>query len=206
MPRNELEGRLFQYLLENPGRYNVFESDMDRWGDFLSWLYIRLSRAIDLYKDLGSSFDSYITGIIHTAAREYRSREAEQNLTEYACWQARAEEMKLYESEPVYNEAPKTKPISTDINPRQLLFLLLKSYYFATEEMIDKVARLNNIESSEVRRLIDELRNRRSEKDASIRELRDRLYLQHYRCLAYQKRMNCSQPGTEYHDRMKGMY
>ncbi|MCL2068640.1 MAG: hypothetical protein FWH00_01955, partial [Oscillospiraceae bacterium] len=101
MPRIDLESHLFQYLLENPGRYKVFKGNMDCWGDFLSWLYARLSRAIDLYRDLGSSFDSYITGIIHNAAKEYRSREAEQNLTEYACWQARAEEMKLFESEPV---------------------------------------------------------------------------------------------------------
>ena len=203
MSKKELEGKIFQYLLGNPERYKLFEGSQDRWSDFLSWLYFRFSRAVELYRDLGSSFDAYISGIVHKAAKEYRCREADQKLTEYVCWQARAEEMTLYESEPDYPEARKSRPIPKGINPRQLLFLLLKSYYSATDEMVKEVAALNGLKSEDVRKMIDGLRNMRSGKETEIRELQDRIYLQHYRCLAYQERMNNSQAGTDYHERMQ---
>jgi len=54
--------------------------------------------------------------------------------------------------------------------------------------------------------MIDELRKLRSSKDTEISELRERLYCQHYRCLAYQKRLNCSQPGTDYYVKMKDRF
>ena len=206
MSKKELEGKIFKYLLENPDRYHLFDGNRDRWGEFLSWLYTRLSRAVDLYRDMGSSFDAYITVLVHNTAKEYRSREADHYLTEYVCWQARAEEMKLFESEPEYCESKKSDPIPKDINPRQLLFLLLKSYYFATDEMVKQVARANGLGYNTVRKMIDEIRMRRSGKETEIRELRERLYLQHYRCLAHHKRMNYAQPGTDYHTRMKDRF
>jgi hypothetical protein len=54
-----------------------------------------------------------------------------------------------------------------------------------------------------VQGLIDELRTRRSEKEADIMDLKERIHCQHYRCLAYEKLMINAQPGTEYHEKMK---
>jgi DNA-directed RNA polymerase specialized sigma24 family protein len=56
---------------------------------------------------------------------------------------------------------------------------------------------------SAVQDMIDELRKRRSEKEAEIMDLRERIHSQHYRCLAYEKRMLNAQPGTEHHEMMK---
>ena len=197
--RKELEGKIYHYLLSNPGRYNIFQNNFDRWSDFLSWLYSRLSRAVDIYRETGSSFDAYITGLLHGAAREYRSREADHKYTEYVCWQARAEEMKLFESEPEYNKPVKTKTFPDDLNPKQLLFLLLKTYYGATDEMVAYVAKINGLQKEDIRKMIDKIRAKRMDKELEFRELQERLHLQYHRCLSYQKRMIHAQPGTDYY-------
>lgn len=206
MQKKDIEGRMFRYLLENSDRYNLFDGNRDRWEEFLSWLYPRFTRAIDLYRDTGSSFDAYITGLVHCAAREYRCREAEHYLTEFVCWKARAEEMELFESECEYPESRKEVFIPGGINPRQVLFLLLKSYFFVSDEFVKKAAGIIGMKSEAIRNLIDELRKQRSGQEAKILDMRERVHCQHYRCLAYQKRMSTALPGTEYHERMKDRF
>jgi hypothetical protein len=197
------EGKIFQYLLNNFEKYRMFNGNRERWNDFLSWLYPRFARAIDLYRDLGSSFDAYITGLVNSAAREYRFRESDHNITEYVCWRAKAEENILFENEPEYLEEKKSVPIPDDINPKQVLFLLLKSYFFASNEFVEQVAKAIGMNVSVVQGMIDELRKRRAEKEADIMDLKERIHCQHYRCLAYEKRMLNAQPGTEHHEIMK---
>ena len=204
--KKDFEAGIFQYLLDNPDRYRIFEGNKNRWNEFLSWLYPRLARAIDLYRDVGSSFDAYITGLIHSAFREYRCREADHRMTEYACWQARAQEMSVCESECEYLECRDDTPIPDGIKPRQVLLLLLKSYYLVSDEFVNRVARAIGMKTEAVMKMIDELRKRRSEKEIEILELRDRLHCQHYRCLAYEKRMNAAQAGTEYRKKMEARY
>jgi hypothetical protein len=206
LSKKNFEGRIFQYLLGNYERFRLFNGNRDTWNDFLASLYPRIVRAIDLYRDLGSSFDAYIVSLIHCAAREYSCRESDRSLTEYVCWKARAEDMAVFESEPVYNESRKRVSIPSDVNPRQILFLLLKSYFFVSDEFVKRVAQTINMNAEEVQKIIDELRNRRSNKDAQIMDLRDRLHCQHYRCIAYQKRMNNAQEGTDYYEKMKDRF
>jgi predicted transcriptional regulator with HTH domain len=203
LPKKNLEGMIFQHLLENFERFRLFKGNRERWNDFLSWLYPRLARAIDIYRNIGSSFDAYITGLVNSAAREYRCREADHSTTEYVCWRARAEEMMLTESEPEYFEGREEVSIPDDINRRQILFLLLKSYFFVSDEFVTRVSRTIGMNAKNVQNMIDELRKRRSEKEAEILDLRERLHCQHYRCLAYQKRMINAQPGTNFHEKMK---
>jgi len=203
LPKKIFEGRIFQHLLNNFEKFRMFNGDRERWNDFLSWLYPRFARAIDLYRDLGSSFDAYITGLVNSAAREYRFRETDHNITEYVCWRAKAEENMLFENEPEYLEEKKAVPIPDDINPKQVLFLLLKSYFFVTNEFVEQVAKAIGMDASVVQGMIDELRKRRSEKEAEIMDLKERIHCQHYRCLAYEKRMLNAQPGTEHHEMMK---
>jgi hypothetical protein len=184
----------------------MFNGNRERWNDFISWLYPRLARAIDLYRNLGSSFDAYITGLVNSAAREYRFRESDHNITEYVCWRAKAEENVLFEKEPEYLDHCKDKKVVSipdDINPKQILFLLLKSYFFVSNEFVEQVAKAIGMNVSVVQGMIDELRKRRSEKEAAILDLRERIHCQHYRCLSYEKRMQNSQPGTEHYETMR---
>jgi len=139
--------------------------------------------------------------MVNSAVKEYRCREADHNVTEYVCWRARAEDNMLLESEPEYLEGHDNS-IPADINPRQILFLLLKSYFFVSDEFVKRVSLTIGMNPGLVLGLIDELRQRRSKKEATITSLRERIHCQHYRCLAYQKRMTNAQPGTDYHEKM----
>ena len=210
LPKKDFEGKIFQYLLDNFEHFHVFRGNRERWSDFLSWLYPRIVKAIDLYRDLGSSFDAYINSLVHSAAKEYRCRETDHNLTEYVCWRARAEEMVLFENEPEYLKSPKDVSLDFclpgEVNSRQVLLLLLKSYFFVSDEYVTKVAETIGMKTATILKMIGELRKRRSEKETQILSLRERLHCQHYRCLAYQKRMTCAQNGTDYYERMKGRF
>ena len=203
LPKRDFEGMIFQYLLENLERFRLFNGDQDRWNDFLVWLYPRFAKAIDLYRDLGSSFDAYMSGLVNSAAKEYRCREMDHSITEYVCWHARTEEMLLRENEPEYLEEKNYVLIAGDISPRQILFLLLKSYFFVSDEFVEKVAEVIGMKVDLLQGMINELKKRRSIKEAEILDLQERLHCQHYRCLAYQKRMSITQPGTDYHEKMK---
>jgi DNA-directed RNA polymerase specialized sigma24 family protein/predicted transcriptional regulator with HTH domain len=206
LSKTNFEGKIFKHLLDNFERFRLFRGNRDTWSDFLASLYPRIVRAIDLYRDQGSSFDAYITSLIHCAAREYRCRESDRSITEYVCWKAKAEDVMVAESEPEYNESRKNVSIPTEINPRQILFLLLKSYFFVSDEFVKKVSQTIGMDPVLVQGIIDELRRRRFDKDAEIMNLRERLHCQHYRCIAYQKRLIYTQKGTDYHDRMKERY
>jgi hypothetical protein len=114
--------------------------------------------------------------------------------------------MILYESEPEYFDGSNTVSLPEDINRKQVLLLLLKSYFFVSDEYVEKVAGTIGMKVDVIQNMIAELRKRRCEKEAQIRNLRERLHCQHYRCLAYQKRMIKAQSGTDYYERMKGRY
>ena len=205
LAKKDLEGKIFKYLLENFKRFRLFNGNKDRWNEFLSWLYPRIARAIDLYRDVGASFDAYIAGLVNGASREYRSREIDHYMTEYICWKAKAEEMLFRESEPEYPER-KEVSIPQDINPRQILLLLLKSYFLVSDEFVERVAQTIGMDIAVVRKMIEELRKRRSMKEAEILALRERLQCQHYRCLTYQKRMMNVQPGTDNYEIAKDRF
>ena len=206
LPKKELEGRIFEYLLNNYDKYRVFSGDTDRWNEFISWLFPRVRRAIDSYRDMGSTFEAYINCLVHRTSMEYRNRETDHRITEYVFWQARAEEMNVCETEIEYMEAPKKFFVPEGINPRQILLLLLKSYYFVSEEYVMKVAQAIGVQAKVIQNMIEKIKNMRADREAEILELRERIYCQHYRCLAYQKRMNVSQQGTVYYERMKDRF
>jgi hypothetical protein len=56
--RKELEGKIFMYIRTHPRRFFPPQWKDDNCSDFLSWLYPRLSRAIDRYEERGASFDA----------------------------------------------------------------------------------------------------------------------------------------------------
>jgi len=209
LPKKDLIGRLFQYLLNNYDRYRLFDGNLDRWNEYLSWLYPRLVRAVDTYREKGASFDAYINGMVHCASKEYRCREADHHITEYVCWRAKMEEMILCDNESEYEYRKDVSiPVSIppDIKPRQILLLLLKSYYFVSGEMVKHVAPLVGMESGVISAMLDEIRKMRSAREDAIHRFRDQVYSQHYRCLANQKRMSNAMPGTDYYEKMKGYF
>jgi DNA-directed RNA polymerase specialized sigma24 family protein len=203
LTRKDFEGRIFQFLLKNYQRFHLFKHNQDTFADYLCWLYPRLSRAIDSYQDLGSSFDAYICSIVHWSAKEYQSREADHHVTEYACWEARAEEeSSANENASVYLDAEESfKPVS---NPRQVLILLLKSYFFVSDDFITRVAPAIGVSPEELTGMIDQLRELRVERETEIRDLQEQLHIQYYRCVAYRKQLESIPEGAARMETMRG--
>jgi hypothetical protein len=206
LEKKELEGRIFLYLQTNYDRYHVFNKTRSMWEDFLSWFYVRLSKSIDMYRDIGSSFDAYMTSLVHGASREYRSREMEHDFTEGACWEAKAEEMSVHESECEYKKKKKKVSLPDEIKPKQILFLLLKSYYFLTDDFVEKTAAAIGMDSQLIWDMIDRLKVLCSDKESEILSLRERIHCQHYRCMVYQKRLISSPKGSIYHERIENQF
>ncbi|MDR0636287.1 MAG: hypothetical protein LBF87_04340 [Treponema sp.] len=188
LTRKDFEESIFRFLLENYKQFNLFHRDRDEFADYLCWLYPSLSRAIDAYKEAGSSFDAYICSIVRCSAKTRYVRETEHHLTEYACWEARAEEeLTLSEHIPAYLDAEESlKPVR---NPRQVLILLLKSYFFVSDDFIVRVAPAIGISLEKLTAMLDKLRELRMDHDEKILQLKEQLHLQYYRCMAYQKRL-----------------
>jgi hypothetical protein len=200
--RKDFEGRVFQYILDNHRRFRLYDWTREQCSDYLSWLYPRLSRAIDLYRDRGSSFDAYIASMVYWSSREYRTRMAARQVTEYTCWKARAEESEEVRSpEPEY--AAPLPPAQKFSNPRQILILILKSYFFVSEDFLDRAAPALGMETERLRHLVEELRERRLKREEEVRGLRERIHGQYYRCLSFERKLASLPEGSILYERMR---
>jgi DNA-directed RNA polymerase specialized sigma subunit len=98
LEKKDLEGAIFKTIKEEfrflPG---LSYEDID---DFISWLYLRLKRAIDSYKDKGSSFEIYIRTLVRLAAKEFRYRQAHNYSAESAAWITQIPDMHTCEASP----------------------------------------------------------------------------------------------------------
>jgi DNA-directed RNA polymerase specialized sigma24 family protein len=169
--------------------------------DFLVWLYPRIHNAIDNYKNTGASFDSYIYSIVRKAYKEFQMREQDHRVTERTVWTEKSYEFTGYEyavehecaaeREEFYASDGKDgelQPLQGISNPRQILILLLKSYYFLSDKFISRIAPVLGMDKEEINMLIMELRDLRTEREQEIHDLRERVHAQFYRCISFQHR------------------
>jgi RNA polymerase sigma factor (sigma-70 family) len=198
--KKELESSIFEHILKTSRQFRLYNWPRDEYVDFLCALYPRISRAIDKYQDEGSSFDAYIVTIVRWAAREYIQTEVNHRITEQTYWDACTQEMAVCETEPSYDITGPCKPVS---NPRQVLLLLLKSYYFLSEDFIDRVAPAIGMKKETLQCLVGQLRNLRIHRDEAIKDIQERIYSQYYRCIAFEKRMNAAPLGSARHEKLK---
>jgi hypothetical protein len=200
--RKELEGKIYQFILDNYQRFQPYKWSKEDFTDYLCWLYPRLSRAIDRYKNTGASFDAYVASLIRWSIREYRTRELDHRITEDTCWKTQAREMEVHSTEPVYLEP---EPVyDTTPNPRQILVLLLKSYHYVSEDFLRRAAPAVGVDAEKLGNMIEELREMRLSREDEIRRLQERIHCQYYRCLTFEKRMLFSIEGSAKQERMKG--
>jgi hypothetical protein len=183
--RKEMEGRLFMYIRNHPRRFSLSMFNRDARDDFISWLYPRLSRAVDHYTDQGSSFDAYINTMVRLSAREYGLRKKEHRIIEKTWWDAKALEMMAAEEEPEYADVPAPAIQKKVSNPRQVLMLLLKSYYYLSDTLLERLAPALGLEKEELYRMVDTLRAVRLQREEIINGLKERIHGQFYRCLAF---------------------
>ena len=188
--RKEMEGKLFMFIKNHPRRFSISTLNADARDDFISWLYPRLSRAIDRYTDQGSCFDAYITTMARLSVKEYSLRKKEHRIVEKTWWNAKAQEMIVMEEEPEYMDVkPELKKVS---NPRQVLMLLLKSYYYVSDKHLERLAPALGLDKEDLYHMIDKLRIIRVQREETINGLKERIHGQFYRCLAFEKRFQAA--------------
>jgi RNA polymerase sigma factor (sigma-70 family) len=166
--------------------------------DFIAWLYPRIASAIGNYRDNGSSFDAYIASSVNSAYKEYQSRIRVHRMTEKTVLTFKEYE-KHEENEAVClaeRDDEKKPPFSPVQNPRQILVLLLKSYYFLSGDFISRVAPALGMDEENINMLVTELRELRTAREQEIHDLRERVYAQFYRCLSFQSHASSAPAGS----------
>jgi hypothetical protein len=203
LEKKKLEEAIFKSAIDTYDKYRPYDWDRDEYIEYLCWLYPRLNRAIDNYKETGASFESYINAMIHWSAKEYRFRLADHYTTEYAAWLLHSEEMQVRDIEPAYGES-ETKPAARPpSNPRQMMILILKCYYFVSDDFLERIAPQMGLEKEFICRMIDKLRVIRVKREENIFHLRERIHCQFYRCITYEKRLLAASEDTAHYAKMK---
>lgn len=182
--RKEFEERIYRFLVNEHQRFHLFKNETkDDFIDYLNWLYPRMKRAIDAYKEVGSSFDAYIGSLVHWSFKEYWSRAAKRRVIEYAYWETIAvEELEAGEYIPTYLLDESFQRVK---NPQQILILVLKAYAFLSDAFIARVLPALDVTPDCLAGMLDKLRNMRGKQDDKVRKLQEKLHYQYYRCLVY---------------------
>lgn len=192
LEKKEVETGIFEMITKTPRRFNLHRWQKDEYGDFLSWLYPRISKSIDTYHVTGASFNAYIYSMINWAVKEYRSLQMEQQIAEYATLTAGCSDQYVYEDEPEYIEVEEQEPqaeVKRVANPRQLLMLVLKYYGFVSDDFLDRIAPCLGEGKERLKKMVDKLRVWGLNRDSKKRQMQERIYSQYYRCIKCEKKM-----------------
>jgi hypothetical protein len=208
--RITFEGSVYMYFFFNREKTCLSYWINEEYEDYISWFYPRLKKAIDSYKDIGSSFEAYMNKFLMVSSREYRIRKTTKSFIEYSAWGARVPDLYAYEESSDYLNEKKNDVITglTAVqnqrkNTRQILALVLKCYYYVSDELLDKIASIIKIDKDELRKMIEKMRELRQKKDDAIYLMKERIYCQYYRCIVYEKRLLLVQENSAAYDKMK---
>ena len=193
----EFESFTYQFLINNQEKTCLNHWKKDQYEDFISWFYPRLKTAIETYNDIGASFEAFISKYLLISAKEYHVRTTINSITEYSAWSARVPEMYAHEEPPVYHVQIEAENVITNLvidkkgrkNTKRILALILKCYYYVSEDFAENIAPLIGLDSRKLLDMLSEIRRKRQEKDDKIYYLKERIYRQFYRCIIYEKRL-----------------
>jgi biotin operon repressor len=212
--KREFEAKIFKHILTSKLAFGLIHyRNKDECVDFLCWLYPRFSKAIEKYKSDKACFDTYVNSIVRMADREYRIRAFYRQDKENAAWNEKARDLVLDEEDAASNAEehvmtgytdtdagragfPDTKKkanIKNITNPRQVLMLLLKSYYFAHENLVIGIAPSLGMTSAELWKMINQLHMMRRQNEEKMNSLRERCFLQYFRCISCENRLRLAE-------------
>jgi len=210
LKRAEIEGLIYNYMIFNQEKTCLCHWERDDYEDYVSWFYPRIQKAIDNYNENGSSFEAFMKKFIFNSSREYRVRAATRNVTEYSTWCARVPDLYAREEAPGYsleeNENILTRFLDGKYgrkNARRVLALVLKCYYYVSDDFIEKIAGKIGMEIQCLKEMVNKIREIRQKKDDAIYYMKERIYGQFYRCVVYEKRLSLIQENTAAYDRLK---
>jgi hypothetical protein len=207
--REELEGAVFLWLFNNPEKTWLRHWKSDEYEDFISWFYPRLKGSIDSYKDTGSSFEAYMSKFLLVASKEYNVRKTTNAVTEYSAWAARVPELYAMEEPPVYKHRNEEDFIAQMVidkngrkNSRRILALILKCYYYVSEDFAEKIAPLIEIDAKTLLEMLSKIREIRQKRDDEIYLMKERIYCQYYRCMIYEKKISIVEEDSVVHKKL----
>jgi hypothetical protein len=216
LERRELEGKMFGVILKNARDYRWFDGNEEEIVDYLCWLYPRISKAVGHFKDNGAAFSTYIGALIRYSMREYKSAQLDHYITEYAAWTTHAMDMeaRMEVRSPEmgypgtgFSETGCPEPgepgnkflqaaLQTQLKSRQILLLILKSYYYLSDDFIDRIAPHTGVDAEALKRMVEKLRFSRIRKEDQFHRLQERIANQFYRCIAWEKRLKILMPDS----------
>ena len=203
LDRSRLEGLIYRYLVYNQGKTNISHWKRDEYEDFISWFYPRLKMAIDSYRETGSSFEAFMSKYLLISSKEYHVRTTTNSVIEYSAWLARIPEMYAHEEPPVYIHKNAGKVITQLVidkkgrrNSRRILALVLKCYYYISDDFAEKIAPMIGITAKELAEMLSKIRETRKIRDDKIYCIKERIYRQFYRCIIYDKRLTLLKENT----------
>lgn len=213
--KSDFECELYTFFANNQEKTSLCHWTRDEYEDFISWFFPRIQKCIDSYREKGSSFEAFMYTYLLVASREFHTRNVINSVIEYSAWSSRVPEMYAHEEPPVYNYKEKdteTENIITRLivdkrtgkkNTRRILTLILKCYYYVSDDFAEKIAPLIGITPDELMKMINELKEIRQKKDYNIYLLKERIFCQFYRCLVFDKRLSLINENTEIYRRLK---
>ncbi|MDR0731709.1 MAG: hypothetical protein LBF63_08575 [Treponema sp.] len=201
--KRELEGKMFNTILKNARNYRWFGGSEEDIVDYLCWIYPRLSKAVRHFKGSGAAFSTYIGALIRYSMKEYKSNQMDHYITEYAAWTTHSMDIEVRSPEFSYPGPEEGEDEDKDLRAaiphelfksRQILLLILKSYYFISEDFIERIAPYTGVEPEALKLMIEKLHSYRSRKEEDIRLFQERIASQFYRCVAWEKRLKILMP------------
>jgi len=213
LPRAELEGYIYQYLSDNQEKTCLSHWNRDDYDDYISWFYPRLQKAIDSYQDVGATFEAFIARFMLISSKEYRTRVITNSITEYSAWSAQLPDMyAMYarEEPPVYipdSVESVIKKLTIDRNgrknTRRILALILKCYYFVSDDFAEKIAPRLGIDKNELLEMLNKIRLVRQKRDDKIYFMKESLNTQFIRCLVYERRLSLMKENAAAYNKLK---
>jgi len=205
----EFEGIIYKYLINNQEKTCIKHWKQDEYEDFISWFYPRYKNIIGSYQEMGSSFEAFFYRYMLISAKEYHVRRTTNAVIEYSAWSARVPDMYAREETPVYTVNHTEEVITKMIigikgrkNTRRILALILKCYYYISDDFAEKIAILIGIDPKELIEMLNKIRKMRQDKDDNIYFLKERIFCQFYRCIIYEKRLSLMRENTLEYERL----
>lgn len=186
--KRELEANIFKHLLESAnGAYGMFFKNKSDRIDFLCWFYPALRRTINRYDSKLASFSAYTATTLRYAFRYYKRRKHKRAAAEIDCWNASSDDVFVCEPE-MSDEAGEVDSSVRSLNsPKQVLLVLLKSYYYASDSLVNKTAATIGMNPEIVGKMVDMLRSLQIKKIERLNKLTCAAHGLYYRCLNYEK-------------------
>ncbi|MDR2660131.1 MAG: hypothetical protein LBC27_09150 [Spirochaetaceae bacterium] len=201
MTMRKFEACIFKHILDSRGNdYGLYFKCRSERIDFLCWFYPRMHGIVERYEQGYSSFDAYVASTIRYSYRSYKERKRRRSASENACWNASNMDMEVCYPEKIYEDEEELYNKYTVKSPKHILLVLLKSYYYVSDRLVNKVASALDMSPEVLGRMIDTLHGLQLEKIERLNKLVSATHCLYYRCLSYERQLANQIENPQYHD------